>query len=305
MKTPILFVIFNRLDTTQVVFEQIRLAKPEKLYVAADGPRLDRAKEAEVCQEVRRVIDGVDWECEVYTQYQDENLGCKLGVYKAIDWFFENEPEGIILEDDVVPLPQFFTFCELSLLKYREQSDIFTIQGFNQFGQGVTSDSYYYSRGFYAWGWATWRDRWKDYKLEVTKTEIKSIFDNKNYPKYVLEIVAFNLDLVRKNILDTWDYQMLFQTISSNSFNVVPYANLTSNIGVNGAHSKNNKNVFHDYGIMDSNLLDSPELVGDHPEFNDLLFDEFKQARVIFLVKRILLALCIYEPVRRLVKRFT
>lgn len=113
LTTPILFLIFNRPDTTQRVFNEIRRAKPAKLFLAADGPQPDRYGENEKCKKARRIIDkGVDWDCEVHKLYRNENLGCKIAVSSAINWFFENVEEGIILEYDYLPHLSFFRFCE-------------------------------------------------------------------------------------------------------------------------------------------------------------------------------------------------
>jgi hypothetical protein len=119
MHTAVLFLVFNRPDPTRRVFDAIRAARPARLYVAADGPRADRAGEAERCAEVRAMATAVDWPCEVLTLFRDANLGCKRGVAEGIDWFFAHEAEGIILEDDVLPHPSFFAYCATLLERYR------------------------------------------------------------------------------------------------------------------------------------------------------------------------------------------
>ena len=111
-QTPILFIIFNRPNTTQRVFDEIKKIKPSKLYVVADGPRLERNKEREMCEETRDIIRQIDWECEVFKNYSETNLGCKKRVSSGIDWFFEHEEQGIILEDDCLPHQTFFRFCQ-------------------------------------------------------------------------------------------------------------------------------------------------------------------------------------------------
>jgi GT2 family glycosyltransferase len=120
LKTAVLFLIFNRPDTTKQVFAAIRKAKPPKLYVAADGPRADNPGEAEKVEQVRLIATNIDWDCELKTLFRDENLGCGKGVSSAITWFFENEGEGIILEDDCLPSQSFFWYCEELLERYRE-----------------------------------------------------------------------------------------------------------------------------------------------------------------------------------------
>ena len=102
-QTPILFLIFARPDTTQRVFERIRDIRPLKLYIAADAPRKDRPNEIVRSQETRRIVDKIDWPCEVHTLFRNENLGCKSAVSSAITWFFDKEEYGVILEDDCLP----------------------------------------------------------------------------------------------------------------------------------------------------------------------------------------------------------
>ena len=146
MKTPVAFIIFNRPDTTKRVFEAIRHAKPPKLLVIADGPRADRPGEAEKCAAAREIIEGVDWECEVLTNYSDVNLGCGKRVSTGIDWVFDQVEEAIILEDDCLPNPSFFKFCELMLEQYRHDQRIMSISGTNYLETWKSSiQSYYFS----------------------------------------------------------------------------------------------------------------------------------------------------------------
>ena len=143
--TPILFVIFNRLDTTFKVFEKIREIKPKKLYIAADGPRKQIEGENEKCAKVRSIETLVDWDCEVKTLFQSENLSCGPAVSTAISWFFNNEEQGIILEDDCLPNTSFFHFCEEMLNYYKENETIMHIGGTNfQDGRMYGKADYYF-----------------------------------------------------------------------------------------------------------------------------------------------------------------
>lgn len=127
--TPILFLIFNRPDTTRIVFNRIREIRPSKLYVAADAPRTNKLGEPELCMETRAIIKDIDWPCELKTLFRNENLGCKLSVSGALDWFFENEECGIILEDDCLPDLTFFSFCKELLERYKDDDRIGHIGG--------------------------------------------------------------------------------------------------------------------------------------------------------------------------------
>src|SRR4051812_29566436 len=171
LHTPVLFVIFNRPETTRQVFEAIRTAKPSRLYIAADGPRKNKPGEDQKCQEAREIVKAVDWDCEVKTLFSKENLNCGRGPATAFTWFFEHEEEGIILEDDCLPTQSFFRFCQELLERYRYDYRVMHIGG-NNFLNGWQRDqdySYYFSLSGHIWGWATWRRAWQmfDYKLSL------------------------------------------------------------------------------------------------------------------------------------------
>ena len=139
--TPVLFLVFNRPEKTQKVFEQIKILKPKYFYVAADGPRKSKPEEFQKCDEVRKIVGAIDWDCEPKYLLRNENLGCSKAVVSAIDWFFQNEENGIILEDDCLPDYSFFTYCSELLDKYKDQNQIMMISGSNM---GHTSGDYSY-----------------------------------------------------------------------------------------------------------------------------------------------------------------
>ena len=121
---PVLFLIFNRPEVTARVFDVIQSMRPKRLFIAGDGPRPDKMSEREIVQETRRIVENVDWDCEVVRRYQETNLGCRLGVSTAIMWFFEQVEEGIILEDDCLPNDSFFPFCSELLERFRDDNRI-------------------------------------------------------------------------------------------------------------------------------------------------------------------------------------
>lgn len=130
LETPVLFLIYKRIDTTKRVFESIRQARLPRLYVAADGPR--NKDETEKVKMVREyVLNHIDWECDVRTLFRDRNLECGKAVSEAISWFFESEEMGIILEDDRLPTQGFFWFCEELLARYKDEPGIWHIGGSN------------------------------------------------------------------------------------------------------------------------------------------------------------------------------
>jgi hypothetical protein len=235
LKTPVLFLIFNRPDTTQRVFDAIRHAQPSRLFVAADGPREDRIGEAEKCEQVRSILTKVDWDCEVVTLFREKNLGCRKAVSSAIDWFFENVEEGIILEDDCLPSQSFFGYCQELLEYYRTDTRVMQICGSNLLKEWNRSGySYLFSNYGPIWGWASWRRAWKLYDVEMRLwPEIK---EKKLYADFCQsdEEAIYRLDLYDKVYnchIDTWDYQWGFAKMINQGLSVTPKNNLIANIG--------------------------------------------------------------------------
>jgi hypothetical protein len=209
-QTAVLFLVFNRPETTKQVFEAIRQAKPPRLYVAADGPRANREGEAARASQVREIATAVDWPCELKTLFRDENLGCKNAVSSGIDWFFENEEQGIILEDDCLPHPDFFTFCETLLNRYASDERVWVVTGDNfQDGQQRSDGSYYFSRYNHVWGWASWRRAWTKRDMNIQfwpnwreSPEWKAWLPDRVERKYWTKI----FDQMYRQEIDTWDY---------------------------------------------------------------------------------------------------
>lgn len=230
--TPIAFIIFNRPDLTEIVFEAIRQAKPNKLLVIADGPRF--TEEAEKCNRARAVIQNVDWECEVLTNFSDINLGCKYRVSSGLDWVFSEVEEAIILEDDCLPTPSFFNFCQTLLEHYRHDERIMHICGNNFHPYSINDYSYHFSLYNHIWGWATWRRAWKYFDVEMkTWQQCKklSLFDSLWIDSYEKKYWIEIFDQVSANLVDTWDYQWTYACWSQSGLSVNPNTNLVSNIG--------------------------------------------------------------------------
>jgi hypothetical protein len=234
MKRPILFLVFNRPDVTQRVFEAIKEQKPVKLYIAADGPRLNRVGEERLCEETRRIVSAVDWPCEVKTLYRNENLGCKVAVSSAIDWFFEHEEQGIILEDDCLPNATFFTFCSTLLDKYKDDERIMHIGGCNVLEKVESGDTYSFIRYPLIWGWATWRRSWKFYDETMSDYPIKEKegFLRKAFPSIrIRSHWKYMFDRAFNKKIDTWDYQWTYAILSRNNISIIPNQNMVVNIG--------------------------------------------------------------------------
>lgn len=240
--TPILFLIFNRKEVTQQVFDQIRKIKPKHLYVAADGPRSNKPDDDLKCKETREIISQVDWDCDLKTLFRDENLGCGPGVASGIDWFFSNVEAGIVLEDDCYPNLTFFPFCEELLEKYKDEDKIKVIGGSNFQNNIQRGDaSYYFSKYPTSWGWAAWRRSWNLFNADISEAEqyikdgkLNAVFNSKMEKKHWTKsfIMAHN------EIKDVWDFQFYYAIWKNNGTCIIPNKNLIINLGLvnDGTH---------------------------------------------------------------------
>lgn len=304
MNTAVLFLVFNRPDTTERVFDAIRKAKPPRLYIAADGPREGCDGEVDRVVRVREIATAVDWPCEVKTLFREENLGCKYAVSNAITWFFEQEEQGIILEDDCLPSQSFFGYCEVMLNQYRDDKRIWMIGGYNPRYPGAKSSKYFFSENPSVWGWACWADRWSQYDIEMNVLSDDTFLSYLDFifPKYVSNYYKRAFKRTKEGGIDTWDYQLTLAIIANHGLVIKPKSNLISNLGVEGTHAaKRDHNHFVPLG----------ELVVEHINFlrtvyPDLLEDRwFYQTRIkekYPILKGVLRVLS--RPVRLLMRSF-
>ena len=280
LRTPVLFIVFNRPDPTNRVFEAIRKAKPARLYVAADGPRQDRMDDIERVAKVRKIATAVDWPCEVKTLFREKNLGCKLGCSTAISWLFEHEEQGIILEDDCLPHHDFFYFCETLLNYYRNDSRILTICGTNiQTNYKRGSESYYFSKYIFVWGWASWRRAWKYYDGKISfwpqwkdSEDWNEKFTDTVEKKYWKKV----FDTVYSNPPDTWDYPFIASAWRKGGLSVVSSVNLISNIGFGEDATRTTDPSYKDANLPVESIgeLTHPKKVEHNKDKDRYVFDE-------------------------------
>lgn len=249
---PILLLAWRRPDAVAQVLAAIRAARPSRLFVACDGPRAHHPEDAELVRRCREVIDhGIDWPCTVERLYRDANAGCRHGVSEAITWFFEHVEEGIVLEDDCVPHPDFFAYCAELLARYSDDERIWCIGGMNvQDGNWRGDASYYFSRYNHVWGWASWRRAWSRY--DVTMASWPAFRDAGGATRIFEDSVEarFWSAIWEQMWLgtgpDTWDYQWTFACLSHGALTALPNRNLVRNIGF-GADATNTHDPSH-YG---------------------------------------------------------
>ena len=220
------------------------------MYIAADGPREDFFEDITKVNKVREIVTAVNWNCEVKTLFHDNNLGCKNAVSSSINWFFEHEEQGIILEDDCLPHPDFFRFCDVLLDLYKNDDRVWVITG-NNFQNGIKrgKGSYYFSRYNHVWGWATWRRAWKHYQGDISfwsnwkkskdwKNKLPDRIERRNWQK------IFNQ--VYKGNINSWAYPWTACVWYHGGLTATPNVNLVSNIGFgsDSTHTKNKESSF-------------------------------------------------------------
>jgi hypothetical protein len=237
MNTPLLLIAWRRPHTLRKVIDAIRPLLPARMYVACDGPNPERPGEADKVAATRRVIEQeIDWPCQIERLYSDVNQGCRVGVSRAISWFFDQVEEGIILEDDCVPHPDFFSYCSTLLDRYRDDTRVWCISGNNfQDGHWRGDGSYYFSRYNHCWGWASWRRCWMHYDGDLAQWPdlrssdlLKSIFSDPVERRYWSKIWQA---LLYKGQPNTWDYQWTFTCLANGALTALPNRNLVSNVG--------------------------------------------------------------------------
>lgn len=289
--TPILLLIFNRPETTLQVLDRIRVVKPCSLYVAADGPRPGKEGEAELCNQTRQLVkNGIDWDCELKFLFRDENLGCGLAPSSAITWFFDHEEAGIILEDDCLPSPSFFTYAAYCLEKYQHNPKIMHIGGNNFLDNSWGEHTYFYSAYNHVWGWATWRRAWQLYNFDLLAFDKAKLYRSMNayFPKEISKSwVSFYKSLTEKHKedperrCDFWDYQWSFCIWLNQGLCVYPNVNLVSNIGFGpgATHTFDVAHKFSNLPYQKLQRISSPPHIKQNKEA-DLLSSE-----VVFALK--------------------
>lgn len=262
MNSAILFLVFNRPDLASQVFQAIRSARPPRLYVAADGPREGRDSERQDCMEARRVIDEVDWPCEVKCLFQEKNLGPMHAQVAALDWFFDQEKEGVILEDDCLPDQSFFGYCDELLECYRDDRRVFMISG-NNFQGGIKRGDadYYFSIYTHIWGWAAWKRSWQCFDKDLTDWPsfrecggLENLHGTKVTRKYWFDL----FDRIYSGTYKRgWDYRFLFACWRENGLTIIPQKNLVTNIGF-GHQATNCKDLHSPFSNVNTYRINLP-----------------------------------------------
>jgi len=268
LSTPVALLLFNRPDTTARVFEAIRAARPPHLLVVADGPRPDRPGEEELCRRARAILDGVDWPCRVDTCFSEANLGCRTRISSGLNWVFSKVETAIVLEDDCLPHPSFFRYCEELLARYRDDERVMAISGTSfHFGRRFGPSSYCASRYPHVWGWASWRRAWKRYDVAMSRwPELRDQEDwlpRVHQRRWVRQYWREMFEETWSGRMDTWDYQLSFACQAHQGLSLTPSVNLIQNIGFGPAGTRTHRrNRFAEMPVeaMAFPLVHPPEL---------------------------------------------
>ena len=291
---PVLFLIFNRHQESIEVFKRIKEVKPKFLYISGDGPR-DKVEKEKIETIRKDILSQIDWECEIKTLFRENNLGCKRAVNSAINWFFDNEEQGIILEDDCLPDISFFHFCSIMLNKYALDNRIMMVSGNNNLGLYKNSDSYLFSRIGSIWGWATWRRAW-----ELNKDGFK-YWDQIRESHYLFQLFKSKLQAIfRTNVfnktnegeINTWDYTWTYNRIVNNGLSIVPHKNLITNIGF-GDESTHTRYISFDNSYLqryefNNNSINHPEKMIIDFNYDNRVFKEFTMGGNLNMMKLII-----------------
>jgi len=279
MRTPVALFIFNRPMETKRVFERIREARPQQLFIVADGARQHVVGEDQLVSDARAVVAEIDWSCEVRRNYAEQNLGCGERIASGLDWLFSIVPESIVLEDDCLPAPTFFAFMELMLETYRDDERVGMIAGMNYSPEPDLPSSHLFTNFYAVWGWASWARAWSAYDRSMlgwpamrSQNALYGIFRNEGLADWFTSVC----DQVAAGGIDTWDVQWFYSCLQQHRLCVVPSENLVSNIGYSGTRpSPDSKSLGLPTGAFrEASALSPGEMVPDFA-YEDRLFSAF------------------------------
>ena len=300
---PVLVIGFNRPEVIRQSFEFVRKAQPAKLYVAIDGPRADKEGEADLVDEVKTIVQQVDWECETHYNFNTENKGAEITVSSAIAWVLEQEEFVIVLEDDIIAPMAFLRFAQEMLIRYKDEPTIAIVSGCNFTPLPTPNgEDYFFAKYGHSWGWATWQRVWKDFDLNIEiKNEhlklefLKTITNSTKEAKYYRKLFK----RLRKNGIgnNTWDYMFLYTNFAKNMCAIVPKVNLTSNIGTFGLHAK---------GITEHHFraYDAEFVVKKHPEKVECWMEYDRHHFITYIYQPKPLFKRILRKLKRIILRF-
>jgi len=287
MQTPVALLIFNRPEITRRLVAEIIRAKPPRVLVFADGARPDHPEDAELIRRTKAVISEAPWNCEVLTNYSEVNLGTRYRPATGLDWVFETVERAIFFEDDCLPHPSFFRFCDELLERYQHDERVMMISG-NNFTRGprLSSDSYLFSHYAGIWGWATWRRAWRHYDVEIRQwpalRETRFLHDILGDENEV-EFWRMYFDRIVAGETQTWDHQWQFACWAQHGLSIMPALNLCQNVGFgpDAQHNKEFNPKLAEVAVHEMEFpLRHPATMVRSREYDDFVFRELLSGAV-------------------------
>lgn len=292
-KSPVLLIVFNRPKETRAVFEAVRLARPKRLYVAADAPRKTKPGESIKCTETLSLFEQVDWPCEIVFKINEHNLGSHTSIPQAVDWFFDNEEEGIVLEDDCVPSVSFFRYCDELLERYRYDQRIMWINGSNVgYKRGDQEPQYLYSAYAISWGWASWRKAWAmfgpEYRQSPPSAQVAAALRHGLGNSSLMTRLHWKYTFEYAYAIKNWDFRWLLVMWAHRGLACTPTVNLISNIGfgIDGTHGgrRNDSRGHVQTGEM-ARVIEGPQKMVSSAKFDNFLNRKLYQIGILSISK--------------------
>lgn len=297
MKTPVLLIAFNRPNYTRQMLNALKISNVENLLIFRDGPRPMNSHDQAACQEVKNLVEGIDWKCSVKTNFMNNNLGCGWGPFSAISWAFQYTDRLIILEDDCIPTPAFFRFCEYLLEKYKDNDKVRHISGYSQFpGSKSFSDrDYIFTQYAPTLGWATWKRVWDN--CDMHERIIQPFFKNGGFTNQFAtkeEAKYFNDYYWRRvspllEATHSWDYQYAVHSKINGALSIVPAKNLIQYIGIEGTHPSD-KSYYELKACSDFSIQKEPTAVELDKDYEMTYFKKYctvpflRKIKFLFLI---------------------
>lgn len=287
IEAPVLLVTYNRPDYTEKVIEAILAANIKKLYVFNDGPKPDRPEDEKKCLMIREMINRLESCIEIETKFSDKNLGCGNGVSSAISWAFSKEDRLIILEDDCVPSPQFFPYCEKLLERYKDDCRVWAICGENHkfTPEAFTNGDYIFTQFGFCAGWATWKRCWDHFDLRLSS--LKYVLDNRVFEDCLFDERIgrqfsnfFSKAIIDQNRPGYWSLQFWYQVLINRGYYVVPRELLIKNIGIEGDHTDSENEYLNKESSQSFKVVNYPSFV----LANKVIEKAHYQARVRYIL---------------------
>jgi hypothetical protein len=233
--TPIIYIFFNRPEVTRRTFAEVARVKPAKLYLISDGPRPGRTDDVIKGGHCRKIVESmITWPCDVTYDYAETNMGCGKRLASGLTAAFAKLGEAVVIEDDILPHPDFFKFCAEMLDLYRDDPKVHAISGFNPIGKYAAETNGIPTLFYSMWGWASWQRAWKDYDFNMTGWDQPAV--KEDIRRYVNDPLlhqwhAHSFNLMEKEKLDTWDYQWSYTMLKHRRFSITSSVNLITNLG--------------------------------------------------------------------------